>query len=37
MSVIIKLNGVYIGSTIMSTKEIKEAKEAGFTVLQKGE
>lgn len=36
MSVIIKLNGVYIGSTIMLTNEIKNAENAGFTILRNG-
>lgn len=36
MSVIIKLNGIYIGTTTMSTSEIRKAENAGFTVLQNG-
>lgn len=36
MAVIIKLNGVTIGKAIMSTREIKEAEEAGFTILRNG-
>lgn len=35
MSATIKLNGLYIAKTIMSTREIKEAEEAGFTILRK--
>ena len=37
MSVIIKLNGIYIGSTTMTTSEIRNAENAGFTILRKGE
>lgn len=37
MAVIIKLNGDYIGSTIMTQSEIKHAQKAGFTILRKGE
>ena len=36
MAVIIKLNGVTIGKTTMTTSEIKNAENAGFTILQKG-
>lgn len=36
MSVIIKLNGIYIGSTTMSASEIRNAENAGFTVLRNG-
>lgn len=36
MSVTIKLNGLYIAKTIMSTREVKEAEEAGFTILRNG-
>lgn len=34
MSVTIKLNGVYIGSTTMSQSEIRKAESQGFTVLR---
>ena len=34
MSVIIKLNGVTIGATTMSQSEIRNAEEAGFTILR---
>lgn len=37
MAVIIKLNGEYIGSTTMTQSEIKNAENAGFTILRKGE
>ena len=37
MAVIIKLNGDYIGETIMTQREIKNAENAGFTILRKGE
>ena len=37
MSVIIKLNGIYIGSTTMTTSEIRKAKNAGFTILTRKE
>ena len=37
MSVIIKLNGEYIGETTMTASEIKHAQKAGFTILRKGE
>ena len=33
MAVIIKLNGITIGSTTMTTNEIRNAQKAGFTVL----
>lgn len=36
MSVIIKLNGVTIGTSTMSTSEIRNAEEAGFTILRNG-
>ena len=35
MAVIIKLNGVTIGSTTMSASEIRKAENAGFTILRK--
>lgn len=35
MSVIIKLNGVTIGATTMTTEEIRKAEKAGFTILRK--
>ena len=34
MSVIIKLNGEYIGEVTMSTSEIRKAENAGFTILR---
>ena len=34
MAVIIKLNGEYIGSTTMTTSEIRNAEKAGFTILR---
>ena len=34
MAVIIKLNGVTIGATTMTTSEIRKAENAGFTVMQ---
>lgn len=34
MSVIIKLNGYYIGETTMTTEEIRKAEDAGFTILR---
>ena len=37
MSVIIKLNGDYIGETTMSVSEMRKAENAGFTILRKGE
>ena len=36
MAVIIKLNGEYIGSTTMSQSEIRNAQNAGFTILRNG-
>ena len=36
MAVIIKLNGVTIGKTTMTTSEIKNAENAGFTILRNG-
>ena len=36
MAVVIKLNGVTIGSTTMTTSEIKNAEKEGFTVLRNG-
>ena len=36
MSVVIKLNGVTIGKTTMTTSEIKNAEKEGFTILRKG-
>ena len=36
MSVVIKLNGAIIGATTMTTSEIKNAENAGFTILRKG-
>ena len=36
MSVIIKLNGVTIGETTMSPSEIRNAENAGFTILRNG-
>ena len=36
MAVIIKLNGDYIGETTMSQNEIKNAENAGFTILRNG-
>lgn len=36
MSVIIKLNGFYIGETTMTPSEIRNAENAGFTVLRNG-
>ena len=35
MAVIIKLKGVTIGATTMTTSEIRNAQNAGFTILQK--
>ena len=35
MAVIIKLNGVTIGATTMTTSEIRNAENAGFTILRK--
>ena len=37
MAVIIKLNGIYIGATTMTTNEIRNAKNAGFTILTRNE
>ena len=37
MAVIIKLNGVTIGATTMTKDEIRNAENAGFTILRKGE
>ena len=37
MAVIIKLNGVTIGSTTMTTSEIRKAQNAGFTILTRKE
>lgn len=37
MAVIIKLNGVTIGETTMTQKEIKNTEKEGFTILRKGE
>ena len=34
MSVIIKLNGIYIGETTMTTNEINKAEKEGFTILR---
>ena len=36
MAVIIKLNGITIGSTTMTTSEIRNAENAGFTILRNG-
>ena len=36
MPVIIKLNGIYIGTTTMSQSEIRNAENAGFTILRNG-
>ena len=36
MAVIIKLNGVTIGETIMTQREIKNAEKVGFTILRNG-
>ena len=36
MAVIIKLNGIYIGETTMSISEIRNAENAGFTILRNG-
>ena len=36
MAVIIKLNGVTIGVTTMTTGEIRNAENAGFTILRNG-
>ena len=37
MAVIIKLNGVTIGATTMTTSEIRNAQNAGFTILTQKE
>lgn len=37
MAVIIKLNGIYIGETTMTTNEIRNAEKAGFTILTRKE
>ena len=37
MAVIIKLNGEYIGATTMTTSEIKNAQNVGFTILTRKE
>ena len=37
MAVIIKLNGITIGSTTMTTSEIRNAQNAGFTILTQKE
>lgn len=36
MAVIIKLNGVTIGSATMTQSEIRKAQNAGFTILRNG-
>ena len=36
MAVIIKLNGLYIGATTMTPSEIRNAENAGFTILRNG-
>ena len=36
VAVIIKLNGVTIGSSTMSPSEIRNAQNAGFTILRNG-
>ena len=36
MAVIIKLNGVTIGATTMTPSEIRNAENAGFTILRNG-
>ena len=36
MAVIIKLNGVTIGETTMTPSEIRNAENAGFTILRNG-
>lgn len=36
MKVTIKLNGDYIGETTMTPSEIKNAENAGFTILRNG-
>ena len=37
MAVIIKLNGVTIGATTMTAREIRKAQNAGFTILTRKE
>ena len=37
MAVVIKLNGVTIGATTMTTREIKHAEKEGFTILRNGQ
>ena len=37
MAVIIKLNGVTIGATTMTTNGIRKAENAGFTILTRKE
>ena len=37
MAVIIKLNGVTIGATTMTASEIRNAQNAGFTILTQKE
>ena len=34
MAVIIKLNGITIGATTMTTSEIRTAEKEGFTILR---
>ena len=36
MYVTIKLNGVFIASVYMTASEIRNAQNAGFTILRKG-
>ena len=36
MAVVIKLNGVTIGATTMTTSEIKNVEKEGFTILRNG-
>ena len=36
MAVVIKLNGIYIGATTMTSSEIRKAENAGFTILRNG-
>ena len=36
MAVSIKLNGIYIGETTMTTNEIHKAEKEGFTILRNG-
>lgn len=35
MQVIIKLDGLYIGSAFMTQNEIKNAQKEGFTILRR--